>query len=107
MRNLILPLLLSLACLPVACDDSGRDARVTSAAPVALRFQVDGMHCEGCASAITEKVSRVDGVVDCRVSLENREASVAVRGAETGPAVQAAIERLGYKVKPLTEPSVH
>jgi copper chaperone CopZ len=105
MRSVILPACLLLACLPPACGDADGDARVTSTAPVALRFQVDGMHCDGCVQAITDKVSHVEGVVDCRVSLENREAVVAVRNPDAGAAAQQAMERLGYKVKPLPAPA--
>jgi len=100
-----LTLLLAVLALPLSCGDSGNDARVTATAPVALRFQVDGMHCSGCVDLITDKVKRIDGVVDCRVSLEQREADVAVRSAEQGAAVQKAIEGIGYKVKPLPAPS--
>ena len=103
MRSLLFTLLVAL--LPVACGDSGNDARVTTTAPVALRFQVDGMHCGGCVDAITDKVKRVDGVVDCRVSLDQRQADVAVRDAQSGAAVQKAIEGLGYKVTPLPTPA--
>ena len=89
--------------LAFACDRAGEpeQARITPAAPVVLRLQVDGMHCQGCVDAITDKVKRVDGVVDCRVSLEERQASVALREASHGPEVQKAIEKLGYKVTPL------
>ena len=102
MRTLI-PLLLA-ALLAVACSDSAGDARASATPPVALRFQVDGMHCDGCVNAITDKVKRVEGVVDCRVRLDQREADVAVRDARAGAAVQKAIEGLGYKVKPLPTP---
>jgi len=91
------------ALLAFACDRAGEpeQARITPAAPVVLRLQVDGMHCQGCVDAITDKVKRVDGVVDCRVRLEQREADVAVRDAQAGEAAQKAIEKLGYKVTPL------
>jgi len=102
MRRLI-TLLLTL--LPMACGDAGTDSRVTTTAPVALRFQVDGMHCNGCVDAITEKVKRLDGVVDCRVNLDQREADVAVRDPQLGASGQKAIEGLGYKVKPLPTPA--
>ena len=93
---------LALAALPAACDRSDpRAPRTSAAAPVALRYQVDGMHCQGCVDAITDKLKHLDGVVDCRVKLDDREALVAVRDASMAPAVQQAIEKLGYKVKPL------
>jgi hypothetical protein len=39
------------------------------------------------------------------VRLEQREADVAVRDAQAGEAAQKAIEKLGYKVKPLPTPA--
>ena len=93
---------LALAALPAACDRSDPMApRTSAAAPVALRYQVDGMHCQGCVDAITDKLKHLDGVVDCRVKLDDRQADVAVRDASVAPTVQQAIEKLGYKVKPL------
>ena len=106
MMRRLLPLLPLVTMLCVACGDAANDARTSSTPPVALRFQVDGMHCDGCVNAITDKVKRVDGVVDCRVRLDQREAAVAVRDAQAGAAVQRAIEGLGYKVKPLPTPAV-
>ncbi len=82
------------------CDGESAQPRITPVAPVALRYQIEGMHCDGCVQAITEKVTKIDGVVDCRVSLETRQANVAVREASSAAAVQQAIERLGYKVTP-------
>ena len=102
------PLLLAatlLAFVPIGCGDAGNDPRITATAPVALRYQVDGMHCDGCVQAITDKVKHVDGVVDCRVSLADRQADVVVRDDTTALPVQQAIEKLGYKVKPLPAPT--
>ena len=102
------PLLLAatlLAFVPISCGDAGNDPRITATAPIALRYQVDGMHCDGCVQAITDKVKHVDGVVDCRVSLADRQADVVVRDDTTALPVQQAIEKLGYKVKPLPAPS--
>lgn len=101
----LLPLAVVLfACVPTGCGDAGNDPRMTAAAPIALRYQVDGMHCDGCVQAITDKVKHVDGVVDCRVSLTDRQADVAVRDDAAAAPVQQAIEKLGYKVKPLPAP---
>ena len=101
MKRLPTATALLLACLVCACGDGSDDPRMTAAAPVVLRFQVDGMHCDGCVDAITDKVKRVDGVVDCRVRLQDREADVAVRDANLAAPVRQAIESLHYKVQPL------
>jgi copper chaperone CopZ len=95
---------LLVLALAAGCGDQV-DPRVTTTPPIALRFEVDGMHCGGCVDAITEKVRRVDGVVDCRVSLERREADVAVRSESAESTVRKAIESLGYKVKSLPTPT--
>jgi len=105
MRPLLLLAATLLAFVPTGCGDGGKDPRITATAPVALRYQVDGMHCDGCVQAITDKVKHVDGVVDCRVSLTDRQADVVVRDDTTALPVQHAIEKLGYKVKPLPAPT--
>ena len=58
---------------------------------------VEGMHCDGCVNAVTTKVSKVDGVDSCDVSLEDGTATV-IADPASFDAVQAAIARLGYTV---------
>ena len=94
-----------LACLlPLACAPSepaaGAKPGTATVTPVSLRYGVEGMHCDGCVQAITDKVTHVDGVLGCSVSLQEKRAEVSVRDASLAPAVQQAIERLGYKVTP-------
>ena len=85
----------ALSCL--ACCTESRKPELA----VALQYQVDGMHCDGCVQAITDKVTHLDGVTACRVSLQDRRADVSVRDRSMAPSVQKAIETLGYKVKPI------
>lgn len=101
MRRLLPLAACLLTFVSTSCGDASDDPRMTPVAPVALRYQVDGMHCDGCVQAITDKVKHVDGVVDCRVRLADRQADVVVRDEATAAPVQQAIEKLGYKVKPL------
>ena len=82
--------LASLACL-LLCACGGTDSR--PATPVALQYRVEGMHCDGCVQAITDKLKHVDGVVDCRVSLQEKRADVSVRDRAMAPTVQRAIEK--------------
>ena len=67
-------------------------------------FGVEGMHCDGCANAITTKVSKVDGVQSCEVSLDDATATVAADPAVFDE-VQAAIAKLGYDVTPASPAS--
>lgn len=66
--------------------------------PVTVHYTVDGMHCSGCVDAITGKVTAIEGVSACNVSLEARSADVTVNDPTLAPKVREAIERLGYKV---------
>lgn len=68
------------------------------AEPVTVHYTVDGMHCSGCVDAITGKVTAIEGVSACTVSLEGRSADVTVNDPALAPKVREAIERLGYKV---------
>ena len=92
--NALRACLIGLALLATAC---GRPA----APPVTLHFQVDGMHCDGCVQAITDKVTHLEGVSSCSVSLQERRADISVRDAAMAPTVRQAIERLGYRVTTL------
>ena len=68
------------------------------AEPVTVQYAVDGMHCDGCVAAITGKVTAIEGVSACSVSLEGRSALVTVNDPALAPKVREAIERLGYTV---------
>jgi copper chaperone len=64
----------------------------------AVTFDVQGMHCEGCVNAITDKVMKVKGVKSCTVSLDEHSASVVATSPGQEAAIEAAITRLGYTV---------
>ena len=68
------------------------------AEPVTVHYTVDGMHCDGCVAAITGKVTSIEGVSACNISLEGRSADITVNDPAIAPQVREAIERLGYKV---------
>ncbi len=63
-----------------------------------VTLEIQGMHCNGCAMAITEAVEKVGGVSRCRVSLEDESAQVELDPARvTAAAVVAVIDGLGYQ----------
>ena len=39
-------------------------------------YNVTGMTCNGCVSSVTEKISKIDGVLSVQVDLENKEAVI-------------------------------
>ena len=84
-------LLASLALLPAAACTPPNE-------PVTVHYTVEGMHCDGCVAAITGKVTSIEGVSACNVSLEGRSADITVNDPAIAPQVREAIERLGYKV---------
>lgn len=65
-----------------------------------LRLDVDGMKCEGCASAVDAALNRVDGVRRVEVSLDDGRAELV---ADEGLAIDdlvAAVEAAGYGASP-------
>lgn len=37
---------------------------------------IEGMHCDGCVNRLTKVLKALDGVVDAKVSLENKSAEI-------------------------------
>jgi copper chaperone len=59
-------------------------------------YTVPGIHCAHCAAAITEEVSRVEGVVAVDVDLNAKV--VTIRGAAlSDDGLREAIEEAGYE----------
>ena len=96
---IFLGLLVLAACGPVA------DPRVSDTAPVVYQYAIEGMHCQNCVDAITDKAMHTDGVVDCRVNLKEKSAIVAMRNDTVEPQVKIGIEMLGFKVTMLPKAS--
>ena len=74
------------------------DPRVSDTAPVVYQYAIEGMHCQSCVDAITDKAMHTDGVVDCRVNLKEKSAIVAMRDDTVEPQVKTGIEKLGFTV---------
>jgi len=65
--------------------------------PVTVTVEVGGMHCDGCAMAITEAIEKLDGVKSCAVSFSEKRAEVELDPARVTPAeVASVIAGLGY-----------
>jgi copper chaperone CopZ len=66
---------------------------------VEASFTVEGMHCDGCSSAITEALSKVDGVTTASADhvTGSAKATYDSSGATTEE-LTTAIEDLGYTV---------
>jgi Cu2+-exporting ATPase len=66
-----------------------------------LDLALEGVSCGGCIARIEGGLKRIPGVVDARVNFSSRRAHVVwTKGATTGPAIVAEVERLGYGAHP-------
>jgi copper chaperone CopZ len=67
--------------------------------PVRTVFTVEGMHCDGCSSAITEALTRIDGVEEASADHEKGVAEAVYRSSNIDvEELKAEIEGLGYTV---------
>jgi cation-transporting ATPase V len=79
------------------------DATRDPAAPAAARqldFDVEGMTCGSCAVRVQRVLGRQPGVVGAEVNLATGTARVAPAGAVDVGGLQAAVERIGYRLSP-------
>lgn len=91
----ILPALLVLA----ACKP-GEPAPQAAGPSTRVRFQVEGMHCGGCAEAIVAELKETPGVRGAQCSFETKVAEVELLPATDPERAAAAIRKLGYTVSP-------
>ncbi len=61
-----------------------------------INLKIDGMHCGGCVRSVTNVVSRIPGVIQVIVSLENESAVITTDDTTTENAIITAIESIGY-----------
>ncbi len=88
-----LPVVLALLALaaPLAADSPPDAVRTT--------FQVEGMHCGGCSSAIIATLEKADGVIEVSADHEKGVAEVVYRPRKVEvDELKAEIEKLGYTV---------
>lgn len=99
---------LSAAVMAVAV---GWQSAATDDRPTIVRttFSVEGMHCAGCQATIVGTLQRIDGVRSASADFEKGVAEAVHDARRAPPAdLQAAIDKLGYRVTGMTtvaEPS--
>jgi len=90
-RLVMVVLALAVLAVPIAADSPPDTVRTT--------FQVEGMHCGGCSSAIIATLEKVDGVIDISSDHEKGVAEVVYRPRKVeADELKAEIEKLGYTV---------
>jgi cation-transporting ATPase V len=74
---------------------------VAASGPGELDFQVEGMTCGSCAVRIERVLGRQPGVASAQVNFATGKARVAPEGAVDVGDLQAAVERIGYRISPV------
>jgi cation-transporting ATPase V/Cu+-exporting ATPase len=69
--------------------------------PGELDFEVEGMTCGSCAVRIERVLGRQPGVASAQVNFATGKARVAPDGAVDVGDLQAAVERIGYRISPV------
>lgn len=65
-----------------------------------LELQIEGMHCDGCASTIEALLAHHPGVKSAAISFDAGKGRILYDPSVTNPAgIAAAIEQAGYRVK--------
>jgi len=69
-----------------------------------LRIEIEGMHCTSCEKLLNEGIKELAGVLESRVSFENKNASVLYDPTKTKREdILTVIEKEGYKTKIASE----
>ncbi|MGC4403178.1 heavy metal translocating P-type ATPase [Methyloversatilis sp. MC4-4] len=82
------------AALQAAVDKAGYVLR-----PQALRLNIEGMTCASCVARVEKALNKVPGVLSVSVNLATETADI-VSAADNLGALQAAVERAGYRATP-------
>lgn len=61
-------------------------------------ISIEGMMCQHCVKHVTEALQKIDGVIDVKVSLEQKNAVVHVNDSATDDMLKNAVVEAGYEV---------
>jgi copper chaperone len=65
---------------------------------ITTRYEVTGMTCGHCVSAVTEEVGQVDGVTGVEVDLSTGAVTVTSTAPLDDAAIRAAVDEAGYAI---------
>jgi copper chaperone CopZ len=69
-----------------------------TATKVTRQFEVEGMHCDGCAESIASALKAVPGIKSATVSFEFKKAMVVTEGEQPATSeIEKTISGLGFK----------
>ena len=66
-----------------------------------INFQLEGMRCAACASAIEKAIAKVPGVESSQVNFALEQATVNYQEQVSTEAIEKAVEKAGYHAKAL------
>jgi copper chaperone CopZ len=89
-------ILASCLLLPTALCGQGCAPPPPAAAAKTVAYDVGGMHCSGCAEAITIEVSAVKGVKAVACTIETRRAVITLEDPAAEPLAEKAITKMHY-----------
>jgi copper chaperone len=97
--RMILTILVLLCAVPLAADSPPEVVETT--------FEVQGMHCDGCSSAIVATLEKIDGVTEATADHEAGVAQAVYRPRKIDVEdLKTAIEKLGYTVSAMKTETV-
>lgn len=91
--------------LPVLNSTSASPEQPPLATGPSVRFLVEGMHCASCVGRVEAGLKAVPGVVDARVNLATREATVVLADQTALPRWGPILESLGYRYVESSHPT--
>ena len=89
---------------PTARPPTATGALTTNLAPhqTALRFEISGMHCDGCANGLTAELRQTPGVITAFVTFSNQLAVVTCDTNRISPAgLVKVVKEAGFEAKRL------
>ena len=81
------------------CTLAEKSSAYVSSHVIAVRLAVGGMTCVACARAITDALSKLEGVSDISVNQVGKSASAVVTAADLVESITTVIEDIGYECK--------
>jgi len=64
-----------------------------------LHFNISGMRCAGCVSAVQTAIESVTGVTKAEVKLDNHAAQVSVSDETSAANIIAVVEKAGFQAE--------
>lgn len=99
MKKLIV-ILFSISLIISSCGKKQENAKTeqkSEAKIETVEYKCEGMHCSGCESAITEEVTKLDGIKEIKADAKAKMVTVSFDASKTNiEKISGAINAAGY-----------